>query len=532
MVNTSQLVEGQDTVDIAVSAGGVSNPGGQTFLTPNGGQRESSDTTGAVTIGATEFVELEFALQATDSASYGNTYCFRIVDSAGPLPVYTEYAELNTREKQDFFVQRGTTVVSGASQTLTAGADYDAPADNTRAFVRITDTNMTGAGNGTTGAQDNPDNFTAYIENASNLQSSFTIARPATAALTTRVSWEIIEYVGIPLADNEMIVRDVGTITYGSNDLIATGTPVTGVADDADVVVYITGQVNPDAGTDNYNTGLSVSSWSAASDEPVFERGDADAVAAGVSYAVVEYTGLNWNIQRVEHTYAAAGITETEAITTVNSLGRTFIHAQKLAGDELFNLDEGGHQVWLSSIGFVSFQLQSGSTNPSDQRSVAWVIENTQTDNGAMLVQRITDQIAATTVQPSTYDYAIPTPVNTSNATLFVNNDSTGAGNFHPRVQLGATILSSTTMQLFKADEGQNQAFRAEVVEWPVANTALRQNYYRWYVDNDTLTPTDPWPLGTTDLPENAAMTATDEPIGDSEIVRLRMTLEVKRIVG
>ena len=51
---------------------------------------------------------------------------------------------------------------------------------------------------------------------------------------------------------------------------------------------------------------MSVSDWDAGLDQPTFTRGDADGVAA-VSYVVVEFTGANWNVQRVEHTYTASG---------------------------------------------------------------------------------------------------------------------------------------------------------------------------------------------------------------------------------
>ena len=71
-----------------------------------------------------------------------------------------------------------------------------------------------------------------------------------------------------------------------------------------------------------------------------------------------------------------------ESITAVNSISRTFLHTQKLSGDELFNLDETGHEVWLSGIGTLSFELETDATNPGDQRSVVWVIENTQTGDG------------------------------------------------------------------------------------------------------------------------------------------------------
>jgi len=524
MATTSQLVQGDDTADIGIGIGGVSDPN-TTLLTPNSAQLETTDQLAAATLTTSNYLKIEYALELTTESGFGATYCFRLTDAGSPLTTYTNYPELTVQDRQDFLVQRGTDVVSGTGITLTAGVDYDAPAANTAAFVRITDTNNTGAGSITAGSTVQPDDMFAYIEGGNNLTSSFSIVRPPTATGNTRVQWEIVEYIGVTGADNEFILREAGEVTYGTNNLFATGTAVTGVTNDADVAVFITGQYNPSDNTNNYNTGLSISSWNADTDQPVFERGDADGIAARVSYAVVEFTGASWNIQRAEHTFAAAGVTETELITPVASPLQAFIHAQKLSGDELFNLDESGHEVWLSSIGAVSFQLESGSTNPGQQRSVAWVIENTQTGDGAMAVYRSSGLIAQTTGQPNTYIYPIGATVEPLNASIWANTRSTGGGNAHPRAQLGARVLNATQFELWKSDEGQNQNFRVEIVDWPVAETSIRQTHYRFYVDNDALTPTDPWPVGASDLGENTSMTDIDEPLGEGERTRIRMGL-------
>lgn len=59
------------------------------------------------------------------------------------------------------------------------------------------------------------------------------------------------------------------------------------------------------------------------------------------------------------------------------------------------------------------------------------------------------------------------------------------------------------------------------------ADYTLTQNYFRFYVDNDALKPTDPWPAGSTDLGENSAVTANDLPPASGERLRLRMSLQV-----
>jgi hypothetical protein len=525
MASTSQLVDGNDTTNIAVGDGGVAD-GNTSFIASNAGQRDQTPTTGALALSPSEFVEFEYAVQPTDQSGYGTEYCFRVSENGTPLSVYDAYAELVMQEKQDFIVQRGTETVSGTSTRVEAGVDYTAPTSDD-SFVRITNTSMTGAGSDSLGAQRAADDLFAYITDASNLSTGFTITRPSTATDNTRVSWEIVEYAGIAGADNEMVVHEQGAIAYGANARTATSTSVPGISDDDDVVVFITGQYNPDTGVENYNTGLSTARWDAPTDRPVFERGDADGVAAGVSYAVVEFTGVNWDVQRVSHQYTAAGATETETITAVGSLSRAFLHTQKRSGDELYNLDETGHEVWLSSIGAVSFELESGSTNPSEQTSVAWVISNTQTDSGALEVYRSNGVISAGAVQPEAFTFSIGSTVSLGEASIWANNRSTGAGNFHPRAFLGARLTSETEYELWKSDEGQNQAFRVEVIDWPTAQLSLRQSYYRLYADNDTVTPTDPWPAGAADLGENMAITDLDEPLGEGERVHIRMSLFV-----
>ncbi len=52
------------------------------------------------------------------------------------------------------------------------------------------------------------------------------------------------------------------------------------------------------------------------------------------------------------------------------------------------------------------------------------------------------------------------------------------------------------------------------------------QNYYRWYVNNNGLTPTDPWPAGTTDLDENTPIDSTN-PVKNGDVLRLRISLQV-----
>ncbi|MCA9354020.1 MAG: hypothetical protein KC877_00695 [Candidatus Kaiserbacteria bacterium] len=525
MALSSNIADG-DTSDIALGANGALTNENTTF-DGVGALRESTSESGAITLTTTEFTELEYSIEATVDSGYDTTYCFRVTDSGTELQGYDVYAELTTREKQDFYIQRGVTFVSGTSTTLVAGTDYIAPSAADAAFIRITNTQLTGAGRSAGNATQNADDVTAYIENPDNILNNIVIARPTGASDDTRVAWEIIEYIGIAGGDNEMIVRDHGVVSLGTTDLTATGATVSGVSNDSDIVVFVTGQLNTDTGT-NYSTGLYTSEWSSSTDEPVFTRG-VSGDTGEVSYAVVEFTGDNWKVQRIEHNYAAGGVTEVESVSAVNSLSRAFVHAQKRTSEH--GLDETGHEVWLSSIGYLSFALESGVTSPTNHYSVAWVIENTQSSNGAMSVQRSNGVLARNTpcggVEPCTEVVSI-TAVNESNASPWVTNRSSGSGTLFPRPIVGVRLVNSgTEIEYWRSDTGQPQTYRTEIVTWPVAETAVRQNYYRFYVDNDSLTPTDAWPVGAEDLGENTTLTAADDPLGEGERVRIRMSLRI-----
>jgi len=528
MYNSPNLTDGNNTTDIAVADGGMANEN-TTFKTPNSGVKDTSSIVATTTLSPTEFIEVEYAIQQTVDAGFDIPYCFRVTSAGIPLNAYTNYAELRTSPERDFEIQRKTTtMLTGATSTvLVAGVDYTAPSASTSAFIRITNIGMTGAGHasGNVTAQ-NASNVTAYFLNPSNIMTSVTLARTGTAT-TTLVSWEIIEFIGEPGSDNEMIVRSQSFQPFTTTGLVATGTSAS-VTDDTDVVVFITGQQNPLANSTAYNTGLTTSDWNYAGNVPVFRRESASTNAINVSYAVVEFTGPNWIIQRAEHTFALAGVTETEPITAVGSLTRTFIHTQKRNTTGLNGTDEFGAEVWLSSIGFVSFFLESGATTPTGQTSVAWIIENIQTTSGAMEVTRDSGWTSAGTA-PLRYVVTLPSSKvlsDLTNASIFGNARSSVAGTTHPRAIAGLTISSSTAYEIWRSNTGSILTYRTEIVEWPTAGLALKQNHYQFYVDNDALTPTDPWPGLDGPLGEDTILMGSDNPLGEGEHIRIRMSVQ------
>ena len=495
-----------------------------------------STFTGSVGITTTASMCVYAVMDVSKSAVAGNTLEISIANpktdvilsgGATAIPNYSIAIPGDTLIKldTDFRIQRGVSTMTGDTLTITAGVDYDAPVSASSAFIRITNTGHTGAGPDSGIATNNADDVTAQITNPSNITTSITFQRGTGSANNSRIAWEIIEYKGVPGGENEMIIRQQQTITYVAGNTTVTSGAVSGIVTDADVAVFITSQFNPSIVATAYNQGMSTAAWNGVGDTLTLTRGTSGALTV-VSYAVVEFTGSNWKIQRSEHAYTAVGVTETRAITAVNSLSRAFLHVQKRFPSSTHA--NFGHEVWLSGIGQVSFRLDAAATTPATNVSVAWVIENTQTTGFPMIITRSSGSFNTTGTAPQTNNVSIgKTLSDLSIASIFLNNRSDTALNTWPEPILGVRLISNTQYEVWRADIGANINYRTEVVEWPTAEHKLRQSYYRLYVDNNALKPVDPWPAGAANLGENTEMTANDRALALGDQVRIRMTVAV-----
>ena len=169
-------------------------------------------------------------------------------------------------------------------------------------------------------------------------------------------------------------------------------------------------------------------------------------------------------------------------------MNRGFVHAQKMVGEGLNGLDEMGHQVWLSSLGAVSYQLRSSANNPSGHTSVAWVISNNQTQAGYMQVYQSNGPIAQNGPVATAEVISIGGTITEDSSSIFATNDSNGAGTAYPRTVAAYSISSPTTYNLWRSNTGQPIDFRASVVDWPAADTAFSQNFFRIYASSSTTT--------------------------------------------
>lgn len=527
MVDTVNLTQGNNTTNIAEAIGGMPDEN-TTFKAANAAVNDTSAISATTTLSSTEFIEAEFSVLLTTNAGYDTDYCFRLTNAGTEINSYSNYAELASAPKRDFKVQRGSSVVATTTVTIRAGTDYEAPASSSRAFIRITNSHNTGAGRTAAGGNQNADDLSVYITNPQNLLTSVTFARFG-AANNSRVDWEIVEYIGEAGGDNEIIVRQQGEVRYGTTDTSTSTPSISGIIDDADVVVFITGAFSPDTALSDYEALQSTASWASSTDVATFTRGVSGSDAVRLSYAVVEFVGVNWEVQRVEYTYSdTAGNIETVNIDPVNSLSRAFIHTQKRMTNGLQSMADFGHEVWLSSIGVLSLRLDSLASTPSGHTSVVWIVENTQLTLGAMEVHRINGSTSAGT-EPLALSVDIgATLADMANSSISGNTRLSQTGTNFPRPIAGLSVASTTAIQLWRSDTGNTLTYRIEVIEWPVAELAFRQNYYEFYADNGSTTPTDAWPPGGTAIGENAAITVTDSPVAEGEHLRIRMSLRVQ----
>lgn len=399
-----------------------------------------------------------------------DTFDLRVLDGS------VEFDYIVDPSIANFNIQRGCELPAALASTvtLTAGTDYTAPASGSSAFIRLISTRLSGMGDTVGGNTQEAADFTWYISDPDFAGGSVTFTRTGTAN-PQRLCWQIIEYVGSSGGANEMIVRDVGTVTYTTTGLTVDGPTVSGISNDSDVAVFITGQNSVElVNQGQVGAGLSTSEWVAASDLPRFTRGNAQSDANSISYAVVEFTGSNWAVERIQHQFTLAGTTETETITDVGSTSRAFFHAQ-FRGGTTAGLDEYGAEMWLSATNQASFLLQSNAGTPSDKYGVIWIVRNSETDSAkAMNVQHLSGTRASAGVsegannEEDEWTDTITAVSDLAQSSIMGESGrSAGTGAATPRGWISLYLNSATGVKLYQSDDGQTQAYRFQVVEWP-----------------------------------------------------------------
>ena len=382
----------------------------------------------------------------------------------------------------DFKIQRGTsdTSFTGLTYSITEGTDFEECVGD--CFIMLTSTRQTGMGATSGGGEQFVDDVSVYISDDDGLRpnggNNVEFTREGSGT-DVRIAWEIIEYIGPAGGPNEMKVLDNGTAAFSTTDLDKEGDSVSGGAtNDDDVAVIITGVSGESVVSDEYEGIRVTSEWRGASNVPVFNRTATTANTVNVSYAVVEWTGSQWSLERIEHEGAdAPSPVQTETITDVGDLSRAFIlQAQQRNADGADGPCETGETVWLSDTNELSFIHEVGTvdcTYNSDMNSVVWILSNSNTETGKKMIvehQQPSDQLTIGGGNEDNWQV-------TTNA-LTYGTDETSILGFaattddvitteHPHGTVVAMLTDSTTVDFWQSDDNEQLSYSFSVVQWP-----------------------------------------------------------------
>lgn len=377
---------------------------------------------------------------------------------------------------EDFKIQRGTFYIDNTSDTgtIAEGVDFDECSGD--CFIKHVSTRNTSMGPISGGTNENLSDYTSYISDDSGLTTpsgTITFERHSNND-TNRIAWEIWEYIGPASGDNEMQVLDTGVCTFGSANTTCDGAAIAGgAADDSDVVVFVTGKGNPATNRADMQMAMVTAEWVSASDLPRFTRGESGN-AADISYAVVEFTGTNWNVQRVPHVFSASA-TQTETITSVGDISKAFFHHQQRndGGNSYDGLCQGRSEVELTAPTTLTYRLPQDTTNwGSNMNSVTWVIWNTQSSGDYMIVDHY-NPTELSTGGSEEYNWQVSittlTYATTAAAITGLSGQSAGCGTVNPRGYLIARLTDASTVDFWEADTGQPQEYTFQVTQFPTA---------------------------------------------------------------
>ncbi len=403
-------------------------------------------------------------------------------DIAGIKTPITEKSSFGS--PSDFKIQSGRfSVPSGAggdTATITEGIDFDMCTGD--CFIKLVSTRHTSLGRDDTVGQANQplDDWMFYISDDSGLTNSggdITFTRHGTGT-SNHIFWEIWEYVGATTDPNKMTVWDTGVCTFGGFSLVCNGLAPAGFSgNDADIVVFLTGAANPETTVNEPQRCMVTSDWNFGLDRPEFTRGES-ANTCDVSYAVVEFSGSNWNVERISHTFTGAN-PQTEPVTDVGDRTRAFFHhQQRNTGDTVADgLEQVGAEVELTDSTTLTYTLNQGTGSwGGNMISVTWIISNLETTTGNRMIvehlhpaERPANQAAGSGPGQDSWTVAI-TPLTyqlSETAIAGMTSQSDGTGNSWPRGEINAEFIDSSTVMLYQSDDGQAQEYTFQVVQFP-----------------------------------------------------------------
>lgn len=382
----------------------------------------------------------------------------------------------------DFKIQRGELIMLNPelTSTITAGAQFDECVGD--CFIKLVNTQHTGTGRTAGGGTTPTDDFTTYISNDDGLRpggpATVTFERHGNngGSRDNRLQWEIWEYIGKNETGNQIIVWDTGTCTYVGAATTCDGTAIPEFAgSDNKVVVFVTGQANPSTGTGDFPDCMNTSEWIEGSNIPRFTRIGGGSNVCDLSYAVVEFSGNNWSVQRIEHVFTAGSNFQTETISDVGNINQAFFHHQQRNQDSGSSDDvcRVGSEVELITSDTLAYRLpQTTSGWDSSMQSVTWIISNSDTRSSEkIIVEYLNPPEEPSGGAPEEHNWQVaitPLTYDTSETVLTgLTAQGSTCGTSFPRGMISAILTDTTTVDLYLSDRGTPHEYNFQVVQLP-----------------------------------------------------------------
>lgn len=342
-------------------------------------------------------------------------------------------------------IQRGQTVFGASADSATAA--ITAVGALTKAFARITGVSRCAQAPhaGDTVDRNNDDLSMTCLLTAVD---TVTFTRRSTGAdEDVTVWWEVWEYVGSPGGRDEFVVHVHESITILSGSLTANGASFT-PSNAADVVAFLCGvssaNVNETWGNANARMTVIGSAPANARANRATNGGDLT-----VSYAAVEFTGIDWSVDRRSLAFTAAGTDEAFTVTDVVDWAQALIVNCGLSTSSVHGNDEVGYTVRPgSSTTQVLARLRSGHSAPSGTDAEVAVLRNRKlrVEHQDSVAGGGTD-FSGGGAAPQTVTVTVDAVPSTAEAAVEATADNDDAGTNYPSAQWLFRLASVSSVE-------------------------------------------------------------------------------------
>ena len=186
--------------------------------------------------------------------------------------------------------------------------------------------------------------------------------------------------------------------------------------------------------------------------------------------AVVEFTGSNWTVQEIDHTWSAAGTNEVEVITSVGDWESAFIVSSMRMPVGQVDDREVGWNVWPDAANpdQVFFRLRATHSDPTNATSVAYVARNPYMKVGHYdSITGSAPDLPAGAASPQVETVDVEVVEDLANTAVIATADTFGASPNYPRGFWNYRMLTETTIEFRRGRHNALSDFAAQVIQFP-----------------------------------------------------------------